>query len=154
MSHITLSLACPVHNGFGRFASLYVLRILLPSISTSVAATTPGSNFSPNRQCAAVQTECGLSYQSFFSDSLQGRDSLCYLTGIVFFFSVSADTESKYAASLLIRTHAQFPGDVGCFALYFLNVINLEPGQAIFLGPNIPHAYMAGGRCCLGQVVY
>ncbi|XP_065183313.1 mannose-6-phosphate isomerase-like [Sycon ciliatum] len=58
--------------------------------------------------------------------------------------SFSAEDEAKFCASLLLRTHGQFPGDVGCFAMYFLNVINLQPGEAIFLGPNIPHAYMSG----------
>jgi mannose-6-phosphate isomerase len=42
---------------------------------------------------------------------------------------------------LLLRLDKEFPGgDVGCFCVYFLNVINLAPGEAMFLGPNEPHA--------------
>ena len=40
----------------------------------------------------------------------------------------------------------QYPGDGGCFAIYFLNLVTLQPGQAMFLGPNVIHAYLKGGK--------
>eukprot|EP00092_Neocalanus_flemingeri_P007266 GFUD01007846.1.p1 GENE.GFUD01007846.1~~GFUD01007846.1.p1 ORF type:complete len:415 (+),score=108.80 GFUD01007846.1:58-1302(+) len=47
--------------------------------------------------------------------------------------------------SLLFNTlYSQYPGDVGCFVIYFLNHLRLDPGQAMFLGPNVPHAYLSG----------
>ena len=46
---------------------------------------------------------------------------------------------------LLLRLHSQFPGDVGCFVIYFLNRIMLQPGDAIFLDAGLPHAYLSGG---------
>ncbi|KAL4622791.1 mannose-6-phosphate isomerase isoform X1 [Arapaima gigas] len=45
---------------------------------------------------------------------------------------------------LLLRLHSQFPGDIGCFSIYFLNRVTLEPGEAMFLGANEPHAYLFG----------
>ncbi|XP_078285997.1 mannose-6-phosphate isomerase isoform X2 [Rhinoraja longicauda] len=45
---------------------------------------------------------------------------------------------------LLLRLHSQFPGDVGCFVIYFLNLVKLKPGEAMFLGANEPHAYLYG----------
>ncbi|KAG7473317.1 hypothetical protein MATL_G00094540 [Megalops atlanticus] len=45
---------------------------------------------------------------------------------------------------LLLRLHSQFPGDIGCFSIYFLNRVMLQPGQAMFLGANEPHAYLFG----------
>ncbi|XP_071399215.1 mannose-6-phosphate isomerase [Centroberyx affinis] len=45
---------------------------------------------------------------------------------------------------LLLRLHSQYPGDIGCFSIYFLNHMVLEPGQAMFLGANEPHAYLCG----------
>ncbi|XP_059570715.1 mannose-6-phosphate isomerase isoform X2 [Alligator mississippiensis] len=45
---------------------------------------------------------------------------------------------------LLLQLHSQFPGDIGCFAIYFLNVVRLNPGEAMFLGANEPHAYLYG----------
>ncbi|XP_023954073.2 mannose-6-phosphate isomerase [Bicyclus anynana] len=45
---------------------------------------------------------------------------------------------------LVQRLHKDFPGDVGCWAPYFMNYLKLAPGQAIFLKPNLPHAYISG----------
>ncbi|KAH7036846.1 phosphomannose isomerase type I [Linnemannia elongata] len=45
---------------------------------------------------------------------------------------------------LLLRVHSQFPGDVGLFSFFFLNYIVLQPGQAVFLAANEPHAYLSG----------
>ncbi|XP_074088826.1 mannose-6-phosphate isomerase [Macrotis lagotis] len=45
---------------------------------------------------------------------------------------------------LLLKLHEQYPGDIGCFVIYFLNLVMLEPGDAIFLGANEPHAYLNG----------
>ncbi|XP_048225454.1 LOW QUALITY PROTEIN: mannose-6-phosphate isomerase [Perognathus longimembris pacificus] len=47
-------------------------------------------------------------------------------------------------AELLLRLHGQHPGDIGCFAVYFLNLLTLQPGQAMFLDANVPHAYLRG----------
>ncbi len=38
----------------------------------------------------------------------------------------------------------RYPDDGGVFCLYFLNVVQLAPGEAMFLGPNEPHAYIFG----------
>ncbi|XP_071501324.1 mannose-6-phosphate isomerase-like [Diadema antillarum] len=46
--------------------------------------------------------------------------------------------------ALVLRLQGQFPGDVGCFVSYLFNHVILEPGQAMFLGPNEPHAYLSG----------
>jgi len=51
---------------------------------------------------------------------------------------------TPYLGRLFLRIHSQFPGDVGCFIIYILNYIQLEPFESIFLGPNIPHAYFSG----------
>ncbi|XP_017848628.1 mannose-6-phosphate isomerase [Drosophila busckii] len=37
-----------------------------------------------------------------------------------------------------------FPGDVGILSLFFLNIVRLQPGQAIYLGANEIHAYLDG----------
>jgi len=45
---------------------------------------------------------------------------------------------------LLNRLQSQFPGDVGIFCTFFFNRLQLKPGQAMYLGANEPHAYLAG----------
>ena len=47
---------------------------------------------------------------------------------------------------LLLQLHQQYPGDIGCFAIYFLNLLTLKPGEAMFLEANMPHAYLKGGE--------
>jgi len=51
---------------------------------------------------------------------------------------------TPYLGRLFIRIYREFPGDVGCFVIYFLNHVILEPGEAVYLAPNIPHAYLYG----------
>ncbi|KAK5969556.1 hypothetical protein GCK32_007395 [Trichostrongylus colubriformis] len=46
---------------------------------------------------------------------------------------------------LIIRLDKEYPGgDVGVFAPLLLNHFTLKPGEATFLGPNQPHAYLSG----------
>jgi mannose-6-phosphate isomerase len=52
-------------------------------------------------------------------------------------------------AELIIRLNFHYPGDIGCWAPFFLNHFVLEPGQATFLAPNEPHAYLYGGLLLL-----
>lgn len=50
----------------------------------------------------------------------------------------------KSIQDLFIKTATQYPGDIGCFCLFFLNYLKLKPGEAIFLAANEPHAYLSG----------
>ena len=45
---------------------------------------------------------------------------------------------------LLKRLNDQYENDVGVFCALMLNYVVLEPGQAIFLAANEPHAYLSG----------
>jgi mannose-6-phosphate isomerase len=44
----------------------------------------------------------------------------------------------------VLRLADQFPDDRGVIAPLFLHLLRLEPGQAIFTGPGILHAYLEG----------
>ncbi|KOB72543.1 Mannose-6-phosphate isomerase [Operophtera brumata] len=55
-------------------------------------------------------------------------------------------TQKHLLFPLLQRLHEDYPRDVGCFAPYFMNYMELRPGQAIFLNPSLPHAYLSGGN--------
>ncbi|CAH2040401.1 unnamed protein product, partial [Iphiclides podalirius] len=58
------------------------------------------------------------------------------------------NADSSLQSALLYKTlqklNSEFPGDVGCYAPYFMNLMQLRPGEAIFLKPNLPHAYLSG----------
>uniref|UniRef100_A0A3Q2C7M4 Mannose-6-phosphate isomerase n=1 Tax=Cyprinodon variegatus TaxID=28743 RepID=A0A3Q2C7M4_CYPVA len=105
---------------------------------------------------------------SIFSPNAQNKDytknqiSLCFYNlinatkpnALIFNLPPQAGRQSLHCAAgkdtssssgdLLLRLHSQYPGDIGCFSIYFLNYVVLEPGQAMFLGANEPHAYIYG----------
>jgi len=45
---------------------------------------------------------------------------------------------------LTLRLSKQFPNDVGIFAAFLMNHLILAPGEALYLGANMPHAYLFG----------
>ncbi|MFH4484133.1 mannose-6-phosphate isomerase, class I [Vibrio diabolicus] len=46
--------------------------------------------------------------------------------------------------SVVVELAETYPGDIGLFAPLMLNVITLEPGQAMYLDARTPHAYLKG----------
>ena len=46
--------------------------------------------------------------------------------------------------SLIITLSEQYPGDIGLFTPLILNVLTLEPGEAMYLDARTPHAYLSG----------
>ncbi|XP_077244621.1 mannose-6-phosphate isomerase 2-like [Tasmannia lanceolata] len=45
---------------------------------------------------------------------------------------------------LVLRLEKQYPGDVGVISAFFLNYVKLNPGEAMYLEANEPHAYIYG----------
>ena len=45
---------------------------------------------------------------------------------------------------LVTRSHAQFPNDIGLFIIFFLNLVKLAPGEAMYLKADDIHAYLSG----------
>lgn len=54
----------------------------------------------------------------------------------------SEDQNEIYA--WINRLHRKYPGDVGVLSPLLLNIIRLEPGEALFLPPKQLHAYLDG----------
>jgi mannose-6-phosphate isomerase len=54
-----------------------------------------------------------------------------------------APSESNLV-ELALLLNDQYPRDVGVLCVFLLNVIDCEVGDAIFLGANVPHAYISG----------
>ncbi|KAI4352216.1 hypothetical protein L6164_006489 [Bauhinia variegata] len=45
---------------------------------------------------------------------------------------------------LVLLLEKQYPADVGVISAFFLNHVKLNPGEALYLGANEPHAYISG----------
>ncbi|MEU8571134.1 mannose-6-phosphate isomerase, class I [Streptomyces pathocidini] len=56
--------------------------------------------------------------------------------------AVEGPHQHAYAAYAAIARH--YPGDPGVIAAMLLNYIQLQPGEALFLGAGVPHAYLGG----------
>ena len=63
------------------------------------------------------------------------------------------DKKESLLCELFCRISTDFPADVGCWSVYFLNFVTLQEGQSLFLGPNVPHAYISGGMISLSMHV-
>lgn len=57
--------------------------------------------------------------------------------------NISIDN-TEFLGDLLHRLNGQYPGDVGCYCIYFLNRLLLQEGECMFLTANVPHAYLDG----------
>ncbi|XP_068226659.1 mannose-6-phosphate isomerase [Palaemon carinicauda] len=58
--------------------------------------------------------------------------------------SLDSTKGAELLRDLFLTLHEKYPGDVGCFSIYLLNCFTLQPGEAMFLGPNVIHAYLYG----------
>lgn len=45
---------------------------------------------------------------------------------------------------LVLSLEQQYPGDVGVLSAFFFNYVKLNPGEALYIGANEPHAYLSG----------
>lgn len=118
-------------NGFRAIPAILALfeRVKLPALAELVAAL------------AASQNEAGL--QHFFHQLLvlEGARKEEALTGLLAFAAKHQDEETF---ALITSLAAQYPGDVGLFSPLLLNVVTLQPGQAMYLDACTPHAYVRG----------
>lgn len=53
-------------------------------------------------------------------------------------------TSGQTLADLMLRLNSQFPNDIGLFVTFFLNYVQLDVGEAMFLKADDIHAYLSG----------
>ncbi|BBU05512.1 MULTISPECIES: mannose-6-phosphate isomerase, class I [Aeromonas] len=118
-------------NGFRAIPAILALfdRMALPALADLTAAL---------RQS---QDEAGL--QHFFHQLLilSGERKDEALAGLLAYAAAHQDEETF---ALITSLATQYPGDVGLFSPLLLNVVTLQPGQAMFLDACTPHAYVRG----------
>ena len=66
------------------------------------------------------------------------------LQALVARLAATAEAQRADPDALALRLHAQYPGDVGVFCVYLLQHVVLQPGEAMYLAANEPHAYICG----------
>jgi mannose-6-phosphate isomerase len=58
--------------------------------------------------------------------------------------SAGANADDSEVRALILRLHADYPDDRGALCPLLLNRLHLSEGEAFFMGPNEPHAYISG----------
>ncbi|CAF0724058.1 unnamed protein product [Adineta steineri] len=96
----------------------------------------------------AISSNADLSVQQsllkqLYSNLMQSSSTI--IAGCVDAHLQSISKSTGELSRLFERLNKQYPGgDVGLFSIYFFNYIILNPGDAILLKANIPHAYLHG----------
>ena len=118
-------------NGFRAIPAILALfdRMALPALADLTAALRQSQN------------EAGL--QHFFHQLLilSGERKDEALAGLL---AYAANHQDEETFALITSLATQYPGDVGLFSPLLLNVVTLQPGQAMFLDACTPHAYVRG----------
>ncbi|MCL4116444.1 UNVERIFIED_CONTAM: hypothetical protein GTU68_064581 [Idotea baltica] len=87
------------------------------------------------------------SLQAFFTTvmSLTGKDKTDALAQLIEGSDTKAKTKvAREAFGMVAEFSEEFSDDIGLFSPLMLNVIELEPGEAMFLHAATPHAYVQG----------
>jgi len=118
-------------NGFRNFDSIISLfkQVNVEALSSLV------------NEFASNVTSEGL--QSFFTQllSLTGATKAVAVEQLIRY---AKEHEESPLFSLILKLEKQYPGDIGLFAPLMLNVVTLQPGEAMYLDALTPHAYIEG----------
>jgi len=112
------------------------------AVAAITGATAPAGEASAS-EAASPRSALRTAFASFMA---RAEDEEAVSAAVASLVSGLEADESRLPAlrGVLLRLNEQFPGDIGVFAPFWLNVLTLEPGQAIFLAANEPHAYLSG----------
>nr|CAI5857580.1 unnamed protein product [Callosobruchus analis] len=80
--------------------------------------------------------------QVLTSDKETMKNTLAEL--ICWLRKLDSNNQKIHLAELVQQLNSQFPCDNGILMVYFLNYLQLEPSEALYLGANDPHAYLSG----------
>ncbi|WP_421207677.1 mannose-6-phosphate isomerase, class I [Aeromonas enteropelogenes] len=133
-----LVFALTPYQAMNGFRSIPAILVLFERVKLAAIADLTGALATAH---AANQGEAGL--QHFFQQllMLEGVRKEAALTDLLAYANEHQDEETF---ALITSLAAQYPGDVGLFSPLLLNVVTLQPGQAMFLDACTPHAYVRG----------
>jgi len=58
--------------------------------------------------------------------------------------SATPAAERNVVEEVVVRLSEEYPMDVGIFCPFLLNIVDLQPGEGLYMGANEPHAYLHG----------
>ncbi|OIT00013.1 PREDICTED: mannose-6-phosphate isomerase 1-like [Nicotiana attenuata] len=93
------------------------------------------------------EAEVRLMLQSAFTDIMSVRKDVIAEVLAKLISRLNIEDQARHLTDkeqLILRLEKQYPADVGVLAAYLLNYVKLNPGEALYLGSNEPHAYLYG----------
>eukprot|EP00049_Salpingoeca_infusionum_P002546 m.57935 g.57935 ORF g.57935 m.57935 type:complete len:425 (-) comp11642_c0_seq2:112-1386(-) len=92
------------------------------------------------------QTECSLTLKAAFTRlmRLEPSEFLSHYNEIKLAIETKDRSKRSLAETYFLQLASEHPDDIGCFCVFFMNIVELKKGEALLLGPNIPHAYISG----------
>jgi len=120
----------------------------VPEFSAVVGESVAESfktKFSSSSSASEDDKKAGL--KDLFSALMRAEDELVKAQVEKLVARVAQDGANldKEERELVQTLDGDFPGDVGVFCTFVLNIVRLKPGEAVFLKANEPHAYLDGG---------
>eukprot|EP01134_Creolimax_fragrantissima_P008467 CFRG8467T1 len=82
--------------------------------------------------------------KSCYSTMMNASDSAINTALAKLIPRLKAKTNPNQVEDLILTVNEDFPNDIGLFSLYFLNYVQLSPGESMFMSANEPHAYLRG----------
>jgi len=132
--------------GFRPLSQIAVYLNQIPELATLVPSSLR-DKFLANSSLPATDPEITSLLRDVFSAVMTAPEDevKIQLRKLVGRYSSGGFTEDeKDTFDLVVELDRQFPNDIGVFCVFLLNIIKLEPGQAICLGAGEPHAYISG----------
>ncbi|KAG8761742.1 Mannose-6-phosphate isomerase [Ceratobasidium sp. 428] len=145
-----MAIAITPFSGFCNFRPLNEISVYLtavPEFASLISTSNPHaiSSFTPD------SSDPKPALRTLFEALMTAKDDQVKSaldTLIARYESGGAKKEEKDVAELAQTLAKQYPGDVGVFCVFLLNVVELKEGEAMFLQADEPHAYISGGKSC------
>jgi len=146
-----MALAITPFRGFCGFLPLPVISFYLsrvPEFSALVSHETIANFHTVVSDSLSVSSELKSALEDVFAAVMTASEDLVRekISALVkrYESGEGLDEEEEKLKELVLELNRQFPGDIGIFCVFLLNVVDLKPGQAIFLKADEPHAYISG----------
>lgn len=119
----------------------------VPEFATVIGSSVSSSFQSKFAEASVSEEDKKQGLQAMFSALMKADEQLVKSEIEKLLSRLSAaEGIDKDEKELIETLNKDFPGDVGIFCTFVLNIVRLKPGEAVFLKANEPHAYLDGGE--------
>ncbi|KAF5791405.1 putative mannose-6-phosphate isomerase [Helianthus annuus] len=130
--------------GFISFKELEAVLESVPEIMEVVGNAYPDQVLPVNVQNEEKQTQF---LQSIFIKLMSAESKVVSAAVTKLISRLNMENKTRQLTSkeeLALKLENEHPHDIGVIASFFFNHVRLNPGEALYISPNEPHAYLGG----------